>query len=75
MPQIVDFMKERRAYNKSRGEPLETHQSLSYLFYEFHNYEVKTLMTTRISLLLIGNFVATLLTNPFDVVLSKLATQ
>lgn len=25
MPQIVDFMKERRAYNRSRGEPLETH--------------------------------------------------
>ena len=75
MPQIVDFMKQRRAINKSRGEPLETHQSLSYLFYEFHNYEVKTLMTTRISLLLIGNFFATLLTNPFDVCLSKLSTQ
>lgn len=75
MPQIVDFMKERRAYNRARGEPYETHQSLSYLFFEFHNYEVKSLMTTRISLLLLGNFIATLLTNPFDVCLSKLATQ
>ena len=32
-------------------------------------------MTTRISLLLLGNFIATLLTNPFDVCLTKLATQ
>lgn len=75
MPQIVDFMKERRAYNRSRGEDLETHQQLSYLFYEFHNYEVKNNMTTRLSLLLLGNLVATLFTNPFDVCLSKLATQ
>ena len=74
MPQIVDFMKERRAYNRARGEPYETHQQLSYLFFEFHNYEVKSLMTTRMSLLLIGNFIATLFTNPFDVCLSKLAT-
>ena len=75
MPQIVDFMKERRAVNRAKGEPLETHRQLSYLFYEFHNYEVKSHMTTRITLLLAGNLVATLLTNPFDVCLSKLATQ
>jgi len=32
-------------------------------------------MTTRLTLLLCGNLVATLLTNPFDVCLSKIATQ
>mmetsp|Transcript_17549 Transcript_17549/g.22248 ORF Transcript_17549/g.22248 Transcript_17549/m.22248 type:complete len:101 (-) Transcript_17549:25-327(-) len=32
-------------------------------------------MTTRLSLLLFGNLIGTLLTNPFDVCLSKLATQ
>ena len=68
-------MKERRAVNRARGEPLETHQSLSYLFYEFHNYEIKTDYTVRLTMLLLGNFVATLLTNPFDVCLSKIATQ
>ena len=67
-------MKERRAFNRSRGEPLETHQDLSYLFFDFHNYEVKNNMTTRLTLLLFGNFFATLLTNPFDVCLSKIAT-
>ena len=75
MPQIVDFMKERRAVARARGEAPETHRELSYLFYEFHNYEVKSHMATRITLLLAGNLVATLLTNPFDVCLSKLATQ
>ena len=48
---------------------------MSYLFFEFHNYEVKTSMVTRLTLLLFGNFFATLATNPFDVCLSKLATQ
>jgi hypothetical protein len=32
-------------------------------------------MSTRLTLLIIANVFATLLTNPFDVVLSKLATQ
>lgn len=45
------------------------------MFYEFHNYEVKNNMTTRLTLLLLGNLLATLFTNPFDVCLSKLATQ
>ena len=61
--------------NKANGEPYDTHQSLSYMFFEFHNYEVKALMTTRLTLLLLGNLFATLLTNPFDVCLTKLATQ
>lgn len=74
MPQIVDFMKQRRALNRSRGEPLETHQELSYLFYEFHNYEIYTSMTTRLTLLILGNLVGTLATNPFDVCLTKMAT-
>ena len=75
MPQIVDFMKQRRAQNRARGEPLETHNQLSYLFYEFHNYDVQSKMTTRISLLILSNLFATLVTNPFDVCLTKLATQ
>ena len=74
MPQIVDFMKQRRAINEARGEPLETHRQLSYLFYEFHNYEIKTKVTTRLTAMIISNFIATLLTNPIDVVLTKLAT-
>ena len=32
-------------------------------------------MTTRLTMLLLGNLVATLITNPFDVCLSKLTTQ
>ena len=75
MPQIVDFMRERRTLAKSRGETPESHRELSYLFYDFHNYEVKTSMTTRLTLLLFGNLVATLVTNPLDVCLSKIATQ
>ena len=45
------------------------------MFYEFHNYEVKMKMHHRMILLLLTNFVASLVTNPIDVCLSKLATQ
>ena len=75
MPQIVDFMKQRRELNTARGEPLETHQQLSHMFFEFHNYEIKTKITTRLIQMLFANLVGTLITNPFDVVLTKLATQ
>ena len=75
MPQIVDFMRERRTMARNRGEVPESHRELSYLFYDFHNYEVKTSMTSRLTMLLFGNLVATLATNPLDVCLSKLATQ
>ena len=45
------------------------------MFYEFHNYDIKTKITSRLLMLLVSNFIATLMTNPMDVVLSKLATQ
>jgi hypothetical protein len=44
------------------------------MFYEFHNYEIKTKITTRLSFLILANFVSTLLTNPIDVCVSKMAT-
>ena len=72
VPQITDFMKQRRA---RLGDQAETVTDLSHLFYEFHSYEIKTKVTTRLTALILGNMIATLITNPFDVVLSKLATQ
>ena len=65
----------RRILAEQRGEAPESHRQLSYLFYDFHNYEISAKMTTRLNLLLFSNFIATLLTNPLDVVLTKLATQ
>jgi len=52
----------------------ETVHDLSHFFYEFHNYEIKTKITTRLTFLILANAVATFLTNPFDVCLSKMAT-
>lgn len=75
IPQITDFMRQRRQYNKDNGLPVENTNDLSHLFYEIHHYELKHKMTTRLSLLIIANVIATALTNPLDVVLTKLATQ
>lgn len=75
VPQIEHFMRARRQYAREHGLPAESTHELSHLFFEFHNYEIKTKMTTRLSLLILANAFATLLTNPFDVVLSKLGTQ
>jgi hypothetical protein len=75
VPQIMEFMKQRRQYAKENGLPAESTHDLNHLFFEFHNYEVKCKMTTRITLLFVANAIATLVTNPFDVVLSKIATQ
>lgn len=44
-------------------------------FYEFHNYKVKTNFTTRLTMMILAAAVATFLTNPIDVVLSKILTQ
>ena len=48
---------------------------MSYLFYDFHNYDVKTKVHVRFALLVLANFVATIVTNPIDVCLSKIMTQ
>ena len=44
-------------------------------FYEYHNYKVKTNFTTRLTLMIIANAVACLITNPIDVCLTKILTQ
>jgi len=72
IPQISEFMADRR---KKTGNNHETMADLGYLFYDFHNVEIKTKVTTRLTSLLCANAVATLVTNPFDVVLSKILTQ
>lgn len=56
------------------GTKPETVHELSHLFYEFHNYEIKTKITTRLTFLIFANAVSTLLTNPIDVCLTKIAT-
>lgn len=47
---------------------------ISYLFYDFHSYDVKTKVHVRFALLVLANFVATIVTNPIDVCLSKILT-
>lgn len=68
-------MKQRRAICDIEGRPYEQVHDLAHHFYEFHNYEVKSNHTHRLTWMIIANFVATLVTNPFDVCLSKMATQ
>ena len=74
VPQITDFMKQRRAMTAMQGLPQESVHDLSYVFYEFHNYEIKTKITTRLTFLILANLLATVLTNPIDVCVSKMAT-
>ena len=68
-------MRQRRAYSKMKGLPEEKVEDFSYLFYEFHNYKIHTKITTRLTFLILANMFGTLLTNPLDVALSKMATQ
>lgn len=75
VPQMADFMRQRRQYARDNGLPVESSYELSHLFFEFHNYEIKQRMTTRITYLILANAIATILTNPFDVCLTKIATQ
>lgn len=70
VPQILDFMKQRRAEGYT-----DDLKDLQPFFYEYHNYSIKTPYTTRLTILIVSNFVATVLTNPFDVCLSKIMTQ
>ncbi len=68
-------MKQRRAISEINGTRPETVHELSHIFYEFHNYDIKTKITMRLTFLVVANAVATLLTNPLDVCLTKIATQ
>lgn len=74
IPQLTDIMKQRRAVAEMEGTIPETVHDLSHHFYEFHNHEIKTNHTTRLTFMILANFVGTLVTNPFDVCLSKMAT-
>ena len=69
VPQITDFMRQRRdaGYNDSISD-------MQSIFYEHHNYVIKTSFTTRLTMLIIANFVGTVITNPIDVCLSKILT-
>jgi len=44
------------------------------MFYDYHNYDVKTKLHTRYLYMVIANLFATLLTNPIDVCLTKILT-
>lgn len=70
VPQIVDIMKQRRAQGHE-----ESIDEISYLFYDFHNYDVKTKVHVRYAMLVLANLIATIVTNPIDVCLSKIMTQ
>ena len=74
IPQITDFMKQRRMLSEMQGTRPETVFDLSHIFYEFHNFDIKSKMTTRVIMMWITNAFVTLLTNPIDVCLSKMAT-
>ena len=71
IPQITEFMRERR---EATGNNKETMADLGYLFYDFHNVEIRTKVTTRLTSLIAANAVATLATQPFDVCLTKILT-
>jgi len=77
IPQISDFMKQRRVMAQMNSEnetDKETMHDHAYLFYDFHNCAVHTKMTTRITSLIAASMLATAITNPLDVCLSKLLT-
>ena len=53
---------------------MESFQELRHLFYDHHIYEIRTGMQNRFLGMLLANLVATLITNPLDVCLTKLMT-
>ena len=70
VPQILAFRRQRidEGYEESMKD-LQPH------LYEYHNYTIKTSYTTRLTVLIVSNMVATLLTNPIDVCVTKIMTQ
>jgi hypothetical protein len=70
VPQIADIMRQRRLEGH-----FESFDEISYMFYDFHNYDVKTKLHVRYLYFLLANLAATLVTNPIDVCLTKILTQ
>jgi hypothetical protein len=69
IPQIADIMRQRRAEGH-----YETFEEISYMFYDYSNYEVRTRLHIRYLYLILANMIGTLLTNPIDVCLTKIMT-
>lgn len=69
VPQIADIMRQRR----SEGHE-ESFEDISYMFYDYHSYDIKTKLHIRYVYLIIANVFATLITNPIDVCVSKILT-
>ena len=69
VPQIADIMRQRRMEGHQ-----ESFDEISHMFYDFHNYDVKTKIHVRYLYMIIANLFATVLTNPIDICLSKMLT-
>lgn len=70
VPQITYHLKALR----EKGYDV-TFTDMKYVFFEYQNYDVKTKVTTRFLLLIFASLLATIITNPIDVCLTKLITQ
>ena len=70
VPQIVHYMKLRRdaGYDDSM-------KSMQGLIYDYHHYNIKTGYLVRFWMTIFGNLLATIVTNPIDVALTKIMTQ
>lgn len=71
MSEMIDYVKHWR----ENGEPDATLKNKTHLFIDYHNYKINTQMQTRFLLMLFANAIATLITNPIDVCLTKILTQ
>ena len=69
IPQIADIMRQRRSDGHN-----ESFEEISHMFYEYHNYEIKTKLHVRYLYFIFANLIATLVTNPIDVCLTKILT-
>lgn len=65
----MDFAKQRRQMGYD-----DNLQDMQSIFMDHHNYIIKTKYTMRITMLIIANLIGTAITNPIDVVLTKLLT-
>ena len=68
---MIDYVK----YCRQNGEENATLKSKAHLFMDYHSYKINTQMQTRFLLMLYANLVATILTNPIDVCMTKIMTQ
>ena len=70
IPQIMDFMRSRRELGYD-----DKLQDMQSIFYDYHSYSIKTSYPMRLTMLILANLLATAITNPIDVCLSKILTQ